>query len=126
MITSTSLQNKYLARFSDGVHEALADTSTDHGGQFAGFRPHDLLEAALANCLGMTIRIAADARGIPLAGVTVRVLLNRDNKDENVFEYDIALAGDLTEAQRASLLRAAQGCPVKKLLAGPVSFRAIG
>lgn len=125
MITSTSLPEKYRARFTDGEHEALADTGQDHGGQFAGFRPHDLLSAALANCLGMTVRIAADARGIPLAGVTVRVQLNTDSAGGNVFEFDIELAGELTEEQRASLLRAAQGCPVKKLLGGPVSFRSL-
>ncbi len=126
MITSTSLAEKYLARFTDGTHEALADTAQEYGGAFAGFKPVDLLEAALANCVTMVVRIAADKRNIPLAGVTVQVKLNRENKDESVFEYSIVLQGELTDEQRATLLRAASGCPVKKILSGAVSFKDVG
>jgi putative redox protein len=126
MITSTSLPEKYLARFTDGTHEALADTAPEYGGAFAGFKPVDLLEAALANCVTMVVRIAADKRSIPLAGVSVQVKLNRENKDESVFEYSIDLRGELTDEQRATLLRAASGCPVKKILSGAVSFKDVG
>ncbi|MDP2847717.1 MAG: OsmC family protein [Humidesulfovibrio sp.] len=126
MITSTSQPDKYLARFTDGTHEAFADTTPEYGGAFAGFKPVDLLEAALANCITMVVRIAADKRGIPLAGVIVTAHLNRDNKDESVFEYTIDLQGELTDDQRAGLLRAASGCPVKKILSGAVSFKDVG
>ena len=123
MITSTSLDEKYLARFTDGSHEALADTLPEYGGKGGGFKPVDLLEAALANCITMVLRIAADKRGIPLTGVSVQVQLNRENKAESVFEYRIAMQGELTEDQRAILLRAAGGCPVKKILGGAVAFK---
>ncbi len=133
MITSTSLPEKFLTRFTDGAHEALADTTPEHGGQSGGFRPHALLEAALANCLCMTVRIAADKRGIPLAGVRASVVLSREGQtgetgetDESVFTYAIELDGDLSEAQRAALLRAAGGCPVKKTLSRKVVFRPAG
>ncbi|HWR04943.1 MAG TPA: OsmC family protein [Humidesulfovibrio sp.] len=126
MITSTSQPEKYLARFTDGTHEALADTAPEYGGAFAGFKPVDLLEAALANCITMVVRIAADKRNIPLTGISVRVGLNRENKDESVFEYAIDMQGDLTDEQRATLLRAASGCPVKKILSGAVSFKDVG
>lgn len=126
MIISTSQSEKYLARFTDGTHEALSDTALEYGGAFAGFKPVDLLEAALANCITMVVRIAADKRNIPLAGISVRVGLNRENKDESVFEYAIDLQGELTGEQRAALLRAASGCPVKKILSGAVSFKDVG
>ncbi|MBI5519559.1 MAG: OsmC family protein [Desulfovibrio sp.] len=126
MITSTSQPEKYLARFTDGAHEALADTTPEYGGKSAGFKPVDLLEAALANCVTMVVRIAADKRNIPLEGVEVQVTLNRENKDESVFEYKIDLRGQLTDDQKATLLRAASGCPVKKILGGAVSFKDVG
>ena len=129
MITSTSLPEKYLTRFTDGAYEALADTTPEHGGRSGGFRPHALLEAALANCLCMVVRIAADKRGIPLGGVRVRVDLKREGTGEtgeSVFTYAIELDGDLSEAQRATLLRAAQGCPIKKTLSQKVVFRPAG
>lgn len=50
MIETESRSEPYATRFSDGVQEALADTTADKGGGGAGFRPHDLLEAALATC----------------------------------------------------------------------------
>lgn len=125
MITSTSLPEKYLASFTDGVHQALADTTPEHGGRSGGFRPHDLLEAAVASCLCIVVRMAADKRGIPLAGVRASVALNRDAKDESVFEYSLELEGELTAEQRALLLRAATACPVKRTLSRRISFRAL-
>ncbi|GAB6125634.1 OsmC family protein [Humidesulfovibrio idahonensis] len=126
MITSTSLPEKFLARFSDGKHEALADTPPQYGGNDAGFKPVELLEAALATCVTMVLRLSAEKRGIPLEGAEVKVKLNRDNKDESVFEYGIELRGEITEAQRATLMHAVAGCPVKKIMGGAVSFKEMG
>ncbi|MBU1230039.1 MAG: OsmC family protein [Proteobacteria bacterium] len=90
-----------------------------------GFRPHDLLEAAVASCLCIVVRMAADKRGIPLAGVRASVAVNRDAKDESVFEYSLELEGDLTAEQRTLLLRAATACPVKRTLSRRIAFRAL-
>ncbi|MDR3641431.1 MAG: OsmC family protein [Humidesulfovibrio sp.] len=123
MITSTSLPEKYCARFTDGKHEALADAPVEMGGQFAGFKPVQMLEAALATCITIVLRIAADKREIPLEGAEAVVKLNQDNKDESVFEYRVELKGKLTDDQRTTLLRAVAGCPVKKIMGGAVSFK---
>jgi uncharacterized OsmC-like protein len=40
-----------------------------------------------------------------------------------VFEYKVELKGNLTDEQRATLLRAVAGCPVKKIMGGAVSFK---
>ncbi|MHC1751879.1 OsmC family protein [Humidesulfovibrio sp.] len=123
MITSTSLSEKYLTSISDGKHEALTDAPEAMGGKSAGFKPVELLEAALSSCINIVLRVAADARAIPLAGITVHVKLNQDNKEESVFEYSIDMQGELTDEQRATLLHAVAGCPVKKILSGAVSFK---
>jgi putative redox protein len=123
MITSTSLPEKYCTRFTDGKHEALADAPVEMGGQFAGFKPVQMLEAALGTCINIVLRVAADARGIPLEGIESVVKLNQDNKEESVFEYSVEFKGDITEEQRAALLRAVAGCPVKKIMGGAVSFK---
>lgn len=123
MITSISQPEKYLTRFSDGEHEGLSDTTPQYGGAFAGFRPMTLLEAALANCITMMLRIAADKKGMPLAGVNASVTLKTDDPAQTVFEYSIELLGELTDEQRTFLLRAANACPVKKALAKPVVFK---
>ena len=123
MITSKSLTEKYLTSINDGKHETLTDAPEAMGGKSAGFKPVELLEAALSSCINIVLRVAADARAIPLTGVTVQVKLNQENKDESVFEYKIDMQGDLTDEQRAALLRAVAGCPVKKIMGGAVSFK---
>lgn len=124
MITSTALEQKYLAEISDGTHTFLADTGVAYGGQFAGFGPVSLLEAALAGCITMMVRIAADKKNIPLDGVQVEAKLTQ-GKTENLFEYRIITKGDLTEEQLAVLHRAAEACPVKKIMSGTNVFKKI-
>ena len=111
-----SLPDRYAATFSNGDYSAPADTTAEKGGGDAGFRPHDLLEAALATCLTMTLRMAADERGFPLETVSANVTLDRSAKDEVVFEYSIELQGELTDAQREELLEAAGGSSVRQTL----------
>jgi uncharacterized OsmC-like protein len=123
MITTKSLPDKYKTSFSDGTYEAVTDAPTSMGGKGEGFKPPVLLEASLATCINTVIRVAADARNIPLEGVEVSVTMKESN-EETVFEYTVELAGDLTAEQRESVLRAIPGCPVKKALSKPIVFKA--
>lgn len=122
MIICKSESPRYCTRFSDGAHEGLSDTTADKGGNHCGFRPHDLLEAALANCVNMTVRMYADHHGIPLVGVTTRVKLDRSLPDEVVFQYEVELEGELTSEQKQSLFHAAQACPVRRTLSKKIRF----
>jgi putative redox protein len=122
MIRAQSESKPYQTRFTDGVHEAMADTTVEHGGNHDGFRPHDLLEAALATCTNMTVRIYAERHGIPLRSVATKVVLDRSKPEEPVFRYKIALDGDFTPEQKAKLLLAAGACPVRKTLSKPILF----
>ncbi len=124
MITCESQSPDFAMRISDGVHEALSDTTADHGGSATGFRPHDLLEAALGSCIGIIVRMFAKRHAIPLESVAVTVTLNRDNPEEALFEYALELRGDLTQGQRAKLHRAAKSCPVHKTLSRAIVIRA--
>ncbi len=122
MIHTTSDSPRYCTRFSNGTHEALADTTADKGGSCGGFRPHDLLEAALATCVNMTMRMFADHHGIPLRGVETKVELDRAQPDEVVFRYAVTLDGELTAEQRDKLLYAAAACPVRRTLSKKIRF----
>jgi len=125
MITSTSQSTKYCTTFTDGKHEGLTDAPVEMGGAFAGFKPPQLLEASLGTCIAIVLRVAADARGIPLEGVETTVSMNQENKGETVFEYHIELKGNITEEQRATLMHAVAGCPVKKILSGGISLKEV-
>jgi putative redox protein len=123
MITTRSSPERYHTLFADGARSAPADTPSEKGGAGAGFRPHALLEAALATCIDMTVRMAADKYGIPLTGVQVTVTLNRSDPEAPCFEYTIELEGDLGTEARERLYGAASRCPVRRTLSRPLHFR---
>jgi putative redox protein len=122
MICSKSEEPRYLTRFSNGAHEGIADTTADKGGGSCGFRPHDLLEAALATCVNMAVRIYADRHDIPLRSVRTKVTLDRSQADEVVFRYELELDGELTPEHKDKLLHAANLCPVRRTLAKKIRF----
>jgi putative redox protein len=113
----------YRTSFTNGKFEAGSDTTTEKGGQGAGFRPHELLEAALACCINMWLRTYANNHDIPLDEVTTTVWLKPDKPGETRFEYRIELHGLLTDKQRSSLLEVAGTCPVRRSLSQKLSFR---
>ncbi|MGB7911979.1 MAG: OsmC family protein [Desulfobaccales bacterium] len=123
MIVSVSSKIPYVTVFGDGKNEAACDTAPDKGGSGAGFRPVDLLEAAFACCLNVTIRKYADKHQIPLSEAKVNVSLHRDDPKQTVFEYTIELKGDLTPGQRQKLMKMEELCAVSQALAKPISFR---
>lgn len=122
MITGKSDTPNYRTLISDGTNATYADATEEHGGGAAGFRPHDLLEAAVAGCINVVARIYADKRGIPLTGVTTKVSLDRSQPEEAVFTWSVEFEGDLTDEQREGLRRAAAACPVKKTLLRRIRF----
>ena len=122
MIVSSSDESSYKTLFTNGSQKAFSDTTSDKGGADSGFRPHDLLEAALATCMNITLRWYADNHGIPLSGVTTEVNLNRGISGETIFEYKVKLDGPLTEEQRQILLNVAESSHVRRTLSKKISF----
>ncbi|EHJ46972.1 OsmC family protein [Solidesulfovibrio carbinoliphilus subsp. oakridgensis] len=118
MIRCQSQERPYRTIFTNGTFSGACDAPPDKGGEGDGFRPHELLEAALGSCLAMTLSMYARHHRLPLEEVTVSVTLERPEAGTSVFACDIRLTGDLSETARARLLRAARACPVRKTLAG--------
>jgi len=125
MIVCESLDKDFQVRFSDGERSAVSDTTTDHGGSGEGFRPHDLLEAALGNCIAIISRMYAKKHGIALEGVTVRVNLDRQDPVKAVFEYSVEYKGDLGPESIEKLKRAVKACPVHKTLCRQIEFKEV-
>jgi putative redox protein len=123
MIIAGNAEPAYLTPFTDGAHQALADTTKEKGGSGGGFWPHTLLEAALATCINITVRKYADKHAIPLTAVSTKVKLDRSRSGEAVFGYEVALQGNLTEPQRQALLKVAGDCAVKQTLLKKLSFK---
>ncbi len=110
-----------------GRHRLRADEPVAVGGTDTGPTPYQLLSAGLGACTTMTLRLYARRKAIPLSHVTVDVTHDREHMKDcedcdktgpkvDVFRRTIALQGDLTDEQRAALLRIADRCPVHRTL----------
>lgn len=125
MITSQSEEVQYRAKFSNSQHSTYADTIISKGGAESGFGPHELLEAALACCMNIWVRMYADRHGFHLSHVESKVSLNRERAEERIFEYSIILQGPLSGEERRHLLEAARTCPVQQTLTKKILFSEI-
>ncbi len=102
-------------------HSIVTDSDFQGVGGTAGMSPTTLLDGALAACVSMTIQIAADVRSTPLDSVRVEVTHETvDNQTQ--FTLRVELTGDLTDRERAGLLRVLRGCPVSKSLSNPIAI----
>lgn len=113
----------YIVSFSDDLgHTWTADEPTEVGGGNTATSPDRLILAGLGACTAITLRMVAARRQIPLTGVEVELLLNPDGKPEggNDIVRKILLLGELSDDERAQLLKAANACPMHKLLTGEI------
>ena len=122
MIRTDSQAARFQAQFTNGVQVSISDTTPDKGGGNLGFRPHELLEAANASCMNMTLRMCAEKYAIPLSGVSVAVFLNRSDPNGPLFEYRVEFRGMLMESHKRQLLSALECCPVRTTLSKPLHF----
>jgi putative redox protein len=124
IIAETGL-GKYQVEARVGDAAFLIDEPVAAGGLGSGPNPYNLLSAALGACTTMTIRLYANRKAWPLGEVRVAVRHSRaDLNARDVFAMDIALDGDLDEAQRARLMEIAERCPVHLTLARGSEVRA--
>ena len=85
MITCFSKKTQFDTWFTNGKHEGHCDAPVEKGGCDGGFGPHELLEAALASCLNIWVRVCAKNHNIPLAGVVTEVTLERQTPERSFF-----------------------------------------
>ena len=120
-------QGKFQQRVAIGPHRLLVDEPVDVGGVDSGPTPYDLVAAGLGACTAMTVRLYADAKGIPLERVAVALMHRktyasdcaecetREGKIDRI-ERVVTLEGDLDDVMRAKLLEIANKCPVHRTL----------
>lgn len=121
MIAKNELQD-YTTRIIG--HDILVDAPPEKGGTGNYIRPHEMLEAALAACINISIRMEARKKDIRLDHVETKVELNRNDPARTIFEYSFEYApGDLDNEVLNSLRQAVEHCAVKKTLSKEIMFR---
>lgn len=107
-------------RVTAGRHRLLAGEPQSHGGEDSGPSPFQWLAGGLGACTSMTMRLYADRKGWPVAGIRVEVDHRKRGPEEpglpDVFTRSISLTGPLSEEQRLRLLEIAEKCPVHRTL----------
>jgi putative redox protein len=125
MIQTENDEINYKTKYSNGEHSAFSDTTIDKGGSNSGFRPHELLEAALASCMNIHIRMFAENHNMDISKIKTEVSLDRNEPEFAVFEYKVEVDGKLTGLEKEKLLQIVQSCPVKKTLSKRIDFKYI-
>jgi len=121
MVTASNDNTSTQTSVSSTGHLLLADTTPPKGAG-EGFRPHELLEAALASCTAITLRLVAQERGILLKRLNVKVDLDRTDTAKSIFRTEIEFDDALSEVDRKTLIAAAGLCPVRKTLSKDIAF----
>jgi uncharacterized OsmC-like protein len=117
-----------------GNHRFPAGEPVSVGGDDSGPGPYDLLLAALGACSSMTMRLYADRKGIAAARFTVRLTHKRihaedctdcetKNSDIGEISKEVAIEGDISEADRLKLFEIAAKCPVHRTLTNEIKIR---
>jgi putative redox protein len=121
-MTTASLSSiNYTVKLQNGRHEFLADEPLEKGGADTGPGPDELLEAALASCTAVTLRMYAQRKQWPVAEIEVTVSLQRVEK-KTVFTKSIKVNGSIDEAQRKRMLEIGELCPVSRTLLNEVEI----
>ncbi|HRH68255.1 MAG: OsmC family protein [Flavobacteriales bacterium] len=95
------------------------DAPLDNQGRGEAFSPSDLLATSLASCMMTIMGISARDKGIPLNGLTARVVKHMTPAPRRVERVEVHLELDgsgLGERERSILENAARACPVARSL----------
>ena len=88
----------------DGRHRLTTDEPAQLGGTDTGPAPHELVPAALAACVAVTIRMYARTKGWTLGELSVDVVYDNTSTPRH-FDVTVNLPRDLTPEQVRRLMR---------------------
>jgi putative redox protein len=124
MVTTESTPRPYVTIARNGRVTMQLDAPVAKGGGGEAFGAHDLLEASIAVCINMAVRMHAVAKGIALDSVSTQVELSKPDSMTSRYNNSLQLEGQLTPAQEAELHEVARSCPVRETLSRRIEFHA--
>lgn len=127
------IENNFTTTIQTKRHNLIADEPESVGGDDFGPSPYELLNAGLAACTVMTLKLYAARKKWDLQEVYVYISHSKKHSDDLEVETTKAgyldhiskklkFVGDLDETQKARLKEIASKCPVHKTIASEVVF----
>lgn len=104
-----------------GEHVVHTDQPFELGGDASAVAPFDLFLASLATCAGIYVLGFCQARNLETEGLslTQTVVTDPETGLPRHVRLDVQLPKGFPEKYRAAVIRAAEKCKVKKMLAAP-------
>ncbi|MEM1002325.1 MAG: OsmC family protein, partial [Bacteroidota bacterium] len=128
------LEDNFTTSIQTKNHTLVADEPKDIGGDDFGPSPYVYLNAALAACTVMTLKMYANRKKWDLYEVYVYISHSRKHSDDLDLEVDkpkyldyiskkLKFVGNLSDEQEERLKEIASRCPVHKTLESQVVFQ---
>jgi ribosomal protein S12 methylthiotransferase accessory factor len=102
-----------------GDHIVRTDQPVESGGGGSAVGPFDLFLASLATCAGIYVLGFCQARSLSIEGLALRQHVDLDEATQlpKRIRLELVLPPSFPEKYRSAVVRAAEGCKVKKTIA---------
>src|SRR5258705_10891141 len=119
-----SAEGKLAFSVTIGNHMITTDVNAGLGGNDLGPSPHDLFDASLAACTGLTVKMYAAHKNWPLEDVHVEVERDASREASGYYRLvrKIRLIGALSAEQVDRLYDVANKCPIHKLMKADIEI----
>lgn len=118
-IQITNLPTGYQSIITNGTHSIVGDEPIKSKGTDLGLAPTELVLAGLAMCKAATVRFIARKHGWEIGNVDAQleqIVRRVGGKLVPEVHTTIQIEGDITEEQRAELVKQADACYIHRLL----------
>ncbi len=129
MATNIKIKNiptGYQSIISNGKHSIIGDEPIPSKGTDLGLAPTELVLAGIAMCKVATVRNVARRKGWEIGDVDAELsqVVSREagGKMSTRVETIIKIEGDITEEQKAKLIKEADNCYVTRVIRGEWDF----
>ena len=126
-------ENNFTTQLQTQKHTFIGDEPSSVGGDDFGPSPYEYLNAAIASCTAMTLKLYAERKEWDLKEVYVYISHVRKHSDELMLDVEkpgyldhiskrLKFIGNLNDKQKQRLKEIASKCPVHKTVASEVVF----
>lgn len=123
-ISITNLPTGYQSIITNGRHAILGDEPIKSKGTDLGFSPTDFILSGLAMCKVATVRFIARKYKLDhlirdvKADLSMQVARAKDGKLTTTVTVAMLIEGDVTEEQKAKMIKEADACYVHRMIEG--------